>query len=309
MIRGLRYQDKNTVIHRLNPVVKLVWALIIIILSLIFDHPLFILLLLLAVVLLLRQANVWREWTSILKFSLWLGLSIIVINALVSYHGYHTLAIAPFRLPVLGQPMITLEAIAFGAVMALKLVVIISSFAFINLTIHPDDIMLVMLKMRFPSKSVLVVSLSTRFIPCLVEDTQRINDAYHTRGVSLDTGNWFRKLKSRAGIIMPLLSNSLDRSVQVAEAMEARAFGTGRRRSFYRDIKFSVIDVLILTVVLLAGVTGVVMRVFAYGKFEYYPSLEAIEVNGLFVIVLGVLAAMLLVIIPLACLQRRIELD
>lgn len=309
MIRGLRYQDKDTAVHRLNPVVKLAWAVTIIILSLIFEHPLFVTALLLAVVLLIKQAEVLQEWASILKLGIWLGFSIVVINALVSYHGDHALVTAPFSLPVLGQPMITLEAIAYGAVMALKLVVIISSFALINLTVHPDDIMLVMLKMKFPSKSVLVVSLSTRFIPCLIEDRQRINDAYRTRGVSLDTGGWFRKLKNRAGIIIPLLSNSLDRSVQVAEAMEARAFGSGRGRSFYRDIGFSIMDILILTVVLLAGAAGIVMRSLGYGEFQYYPGLEAIEINGLFAILLGVLTAILLAVMPLASIQRRIELD
>jgi len=309
MMRELRYHDKNTAIHQLNPVVKLAWGAIIIVLSLIFDHPLYILVLLTTVVILLKSANVWREWTSVLKLSLWLGASIIVINALVSHHGNHVLVVAPFTLPVLGRLVITLEAIAFGAVMAVKLMVIISAFAFINLTVHPDDIMSVLLKMKLPYKSVLVTSLSTRFIPCLIEDMQRINDAYRTRGVPLDAGNWFRRLKNQAGIIIPLLSNSLDRAVQVAEAMEARAFGTGQKRTFYKDIKISHMDWLILIFGLLPLGAGVVMRVFSYGDYAYYPSLQAINFGGFILLLLGVLTLLLLAILPLAFLQRRVELD
>jgi len=309
MMRELRYHDKNTAIHRLNPVVKLAWGATIIVLSLIFDHPLYILVLLTAVVILLKSADVWREWTSVLKLSLWLGASIIVINALVSHHGNHVLVVAPFTLPVLGRLVITLEAIAFGAVMAVKLMVIISAFAFINLTVHPDDIMLVLLKMKLPYKSVLVTSLSTRFIPCLIEDMQRINDAYRTRGVPLDVGNWFRRLKNQAGIIIPLLSNSLDRAVQVAEAMEARAFSTGQKRTFYKDIKFSRMDCIILAFALLPLGAGIVMRVFSYGDYEYYPSLPAINLGSFILLLLGVLTLLLLAIIPLAFLQRRVELD
>lgn len=309
MMRELRYHDKNTAIHRLNPVVKLAWGATIIVLSLIFDHPLYILVLLTAVVILLKSADVWREWTSVLKLSLWLGASIIVINALVSHHGNHVLVVAPFTLPVLGRLVITLEAIAFGAVMAVKLMVIISAFAFINLTVHPDDIMLVLLKMKLPYKSVLVTSLSTRFIPCLIEDVQRINDAYRTRGVLLDTGSWFRRLKNRAGIIIPLLSNSLDRAVQVAEAMEARAFGTGQKRTFYRAIKLSRMDWVILIFGLLPLGAGIMIRVFGYGDYEYYPSLPVINLGGFILLLLGILTFLLLAILPLAVLQRRVELD
>jgi len=265
--------------------------------------------LLVAAVILLKSADVWREWIVVLKLSLWLGAGIIVINALVSYHGNHVLAAAPFTLPVLGRPVITLEAIAFGAVMAVKLLVIISAFAFINLTVHSDDIMSVLIKMKLPYKSVLVTSLSTRFIPCLIEDVQRINDAYRTRGVRLETGNRFRRLKNQAGIIIPLLSNSLDRAVQVAEAMEARAFGSGQKRTFYKDIKVSPMDSIIFIFALLPLGAGIMMRAFDYGGYKYYPNLQMIDFSGFTLLLPGVLTLLLLAILPLAFLQRRVELD
>ena len=147
-MRKLRYQDKETVIHRLNPVVKLAWGIIPVILSLIFANPFYILAIFIPLVLVIKAAGIWREWVSMLKLTLWLGFSIIVINALVSYNGEHVLVSAPFTLPVMGRSVITVEAIAYGAVMALKLIVIISAFTFVNLTVHPDDIMSVFLKMK-----------------------------------------------------------------------------------------------------------------------------------------------------------------
>jgi energy-coupling factor transport system permease protein len=214
---------------------------------------------------------------------------------------------APFRLPVVGSPVITLEAIVFGAVMALKLGVIISVFSFINLTVHPDDIMAVLLKMRLPYKSVLVTSLSTRFVPCLVEDIGRISDGYRTRGVQLDAGGWFKRVKNRGRISLTLLGNSLDRAVQVAEAMEARAFGTGTKRVFYKEINISKIDALTLGVGLLPLAAGIASRVLGYGDYRYYPSLSAIGSGGWLipVIILLLLAA----ILPLAFVKRRVELD
>ena len=308
MILELRYQKKNTVIHRLNPVVRLAWGGGLVILSLIFDNPLYIMILFMAIVLMVKLSGIWREWASVLKLCLWLGVSIIVINALVSYNGVNVLVAAPFTLPVLGRPVITMEAIAFGAVMALKLIVIISAFAFINLTVHPDDIMSVLLKMKFPQKSVLVTSLSTKFVPCLVEDIQRISDAYRTRGVRLDTGNWMTRLKKRAGIIVPLLSNSLDRSIQVAEAMEARAFGTGQKREFYKDIKFSRLDLITLVVAIAPLAAGIILRIMRYGSYQFYPTLGQINPPFFEWALLAMLSFVLIAIIPLAFLKRRVEL-
>ena len=194
-MRGFKYHDKGTVIHRLSPLTKLAWGVGILALSLIFDNPLYVLLLFLVVLSLVAVARIWREWASLMRLSLWLGASIIVINALMSYHGTHVLVEAPFKLPVMGTPVVTVEAIVFGTVMALRLLVVISTFTLFNFTIHPDDIMSVLLKMKLPYKSVLVTSLSTRFIPCLIEDAERISDVHRARGLERDEGSWLKKLK------------------------------------------------------------------------------------------------------------------
>lgn len=308
-MQALSYRDKDTVIHRLSPLVKLAWGGGLVVLSLIFNHPVYILILFLSIIPMVKLAGVGREWASALKFTLWLGLSIIVINALFSYHGDHVLATAPFRLPVVGQPVITLEAIAFGAVMTLKLVVIISVFVLINLTVHPDDIMAVLLKMRLPYKSVLVTSLSTRFVPCFVEDIGRISDGYRTRGVQLDAGNWFRRLRNRGKITVALLANSLDRAVQVAEAMEARAFGTGQKRVFYKDISLSKTDVVTLGVGLLPLAAGIALRIYGYGDYQYYPNLASIGFGAIEWALPAMMLLLLAAILPLAFIKRRFELD
>jgi energy-coupling factor transport system permease protein len=308
-MRQLSYRDKDTVIHALSPLAKLAWGGGLVVLSLIFNHPVYILILFLSIIPLVKLAGVGREWASTLKFSLWLGLSIIVINALFSYHGDHVLLTAPFRLPVVGQPVITLEAIAFGAVMALKLAVIISVFTLINLTVHPDDIMAVLLKMRLPYKSVLVTSLSTRFVPCLVEDMGRISDGYRTRGVQLDAGSWFKKLKNRGKMTVSLLSNSLDRAVQVAESMEARAFGSGKKRVFYKDINISRIDAVALGVGLLPLAAGIAVRALGYGDYQYYPNLMSIGGGAIDWLMPALMLVLLAAIVPLAFIKRRVEFD
>ena len=306
---SLRYRDKGTAIHKLNPFSKLVWVATIFVLSLIFNHPLYLLLLFVSTLPMVIAAKVWREWASIMKLAVYLCLAIIIINALVSYHGSHVLWQASFRIPPLGAPIITLEAVFFGVGMSLRLLAVISAFAILTSTVHPDDIMLAMIKLKLPYKSVLVTSLSTRFIPTLIDDVECISDVQRSRGLELDRGSLAQKIRSRMAIMIPLLSNSLDRTVQVAEAMESRAFGSGEKRSFYKQIKLSRLDVAVLILGFSPLAQGILIRCWGYGDYQYYPTLEKISLAGSECFLLALLIALLCLIVLLALLKKRIELD
>jgi energy-coupling factor transport system permease protein len=306
---SFRYKDKGTAIHKLNPFCKLGWVTSVFVLALIFDNPVYVALLFLATLPPVIAARVGREWASVMKFAFYLCLAIIIINALVSSHGAHVFWQAPFRIPVLGTPVLTVEAVLFGVGMSLRLLAIISAFAILTFTVHPDDLMLAMIKMKLPYKSVLVTSLTTRFIPTLIDDVERISDVQRSRGLELDRGNLLQRIRSRLAIIIPLLSNSLDRTVQVAEAMESRAFGHGEKRTFYHEVRLSKIDVGILTVSFLPLVLGIFMLWLGQGSYQYYPTLERISLDGLEYFMLALLLLSLGLMAPLASIKKRIELD
>lgn len=308
-MRSFRYRDKGTPVHKLNPFSKLAWIGSILVLALILDNPLFLLLLFLSTLPVVKAARVWGEWRSTMKFTLFLCLAIIIINALVSSHGTHVLFEAPFRLPVMGTPVITLEAIVYGAAMSLRLLAIISAFAILTFTVHPDDMMLTMIRMKLPYKSVLVTSLSTRFIPTLIDDMERITDVQRSRGLELDKGKLSQRIRSRSSIVIALLSNSLDRAVQVAEAMESRAFGSGRGRTFYKDIKLTLTDVTTVVFALLPCALGIFMSLSGYGQYQYYPTIQGISLSGLEWSLLVLMALLLFAILPLAYIKQRVDLD
>jgi energy-coupling factor transport system permease protein len=308
-VRSFRYQDKGTLVHRLNPFSKLGWITSILVLSLVLDSPLFLLVVFLSTLPLVKAARVWHEWLTAMKLALYLSAAIILINALVSSHGTHVLYEAPFHLPLVGAPVITLEAIIYGAVMSLRLLSIISAFALLTFTVNPDDMMLAMIKMRLPYKSVLVTSLSARFIPTLLDDVARITDVQRSRGLELNRGRLPQRIKSRAAIVTALLSNSLDRAVQVAEAMESRAFGSGRKRTFYRDLGFSPTDVTTVVFSLLPAVLGIFMGLNGYGQYQYYPTVSWVSPTGWEAWLLGLMAALLVALLPLAHLKQRVDLD
>jgi energy-coupling factor transport system permease protein len=306
---GFKYRDKGTIVHRLNPFCVLAWVLSLFVLALIVDNPAYLALLLLSTLPVVAAGKLWRQWASFMKLALLLSVAIIVINALVSYHGSHVLVEAPFKIPVMGTPAITLEAIFYGAMMAVRLLTIVSAFAILTWTVHPDDMMLSMIKLRLPYKSVLVTSLSTRFVPTLIGDAERISDVQRSRGIELDRGNLIQRIKRRMAVVIPLLSNSLDRTVQVAEAMEARAFGSGTKRTFFRDIRISRTDFVTLVAALAPCALGIYFVARGHGDFQYYPVIGELNLCGLDWAIMAVLALLLASPVLLAFLKRRIELD
>ena len=303
------YADKRTVIHKLNPWCKLAWIASVSILALLFNNPLYLLLLFLSTLPLLLAARVWKEWAALMKFFLFLCLLIIVMNALVGNRGFHVLYQLPFAIPLVGAPRITLEATLCGAGNSLRLLAIVSAFTILTFTIHPDDLMLVLIKAKLPYKSVLVTSLSARFVPVLIADAQCIADVHRSRGLELDKGSRIQRAKNYMAIAIPLLSNSLDRAVQVAEAMESRAFGSSKERTFYKELTTTRFDIILLASALLPLVVGIGMRWLGYGGYEYYPILPGISFTQLEAVMLGGLALSLNMMFILAPLKRRVDLD
>jgi len=304
-----KYTDKGTVIHRLNPWCKLAWIASVFVLALLFDNPVYLLLLFLSTLPLVLAASIWKEWASLMKFFLLLCLLIIVINALASSRGSHVLYQIPFAIPLVGAPKITLEAILCGVGNSLRLLAIVSAFTILTFTIHPDDLMLVLMKAKLPYKSVLVTSLSTKFVPALIGDAQCIADVQRSRGLEFDKGSRIQKAKNHMAIAIPLLSNSLDRAVQVAEAMESRAFGSGKNRTFYKELTMSRLDVVTLAFAFSPAVVGIGMRCLGQGGYEYYPVLQGISFTQLEAIMLGGLVLLLNMVFILAPLKRRVDLD
>lgn len=306
---SFRYRSKDTPVHALNPFCILLWVTGIVILSLIIEHPLYLALLFVATLPLVAAAHIWKEWANSLKMLLLLGVFIIFVNTLVVSQGAHVLIETPFTIPALGKLNVTLEAIIFGLVMTVRLLTMVSAFAILNFTVNPDDLLLALIKMKLPYKSVLVTSMSTRFVPTVIEDMERLTDVQRTRGMEMDQGTFFQRIGKRSTILIPLLANSLDRTIQVAEAMESRGFGQGSGRTFYRSIRFSLFDIISLIVIAIPFIAAAVLCASGYGSYQYYPSLDTISMNTNGILLTILLFLLLIVIVPLSSLKRRIDLD
>jgi len=120
----------------------------------------------------------------------------------------------------------------------------------------------------------MVTSLSTRFVPTLIADVERITDAQRARGIEFNKGLLYGRIKRSVSILIPLLSNSLDRAYQISEAMEARGFGSGNKRTYYRDIPITCFDLITVILGLLPLVAAICLVVYGDTGYEFYPRLS-----------------------------------
>jgi energy-coupling factor transport system permease protein len=150
------------------------------------------------------------------------ALSVFLISPLVSHYGSHVLLEGP-RIPVIGALDVTSEELAVSGVQALRLAAVGFAFAAYVLLLDMDRLLQAA---GFARRSVLAVSLATRLVPTLERDATGFVESLRGRGVEV------RGLRGRARLLSPLFAGSLERALNVAEAMEARGFGRdGRTRA------------------------------------------------------------------------------
>ena len=148
--------------------------------------------------------------------------AVFTITPFVESRGTHPLWIGP-TVPVLGSLDITSEELAAGATQALRLAAVGLAFAAYALLLDHDRLVQAA---GFARRSVLAVALATRLVPTLERDAAGLVEALRGRGLEVNG------LRGRARLLSPLTAGSLERALNLAEAMEARGFGRpGRTRA------------------------------------------------------------------------------
>lgn len=113
----------------------------------------------------------------------------------------------------------------------------------LDLTLGIEKLLKPLEKIKFPAHIIaMMISIALRFIPTLIEETQRIMNAQASRGVYLDNGSLKEKLMAILSLIVPLFISAFDRADQLANAMEARGYNPNAQRTRYKVLKMSSLD-------------------------------------------------------------------
>lgn len=160
---------------------------------------------------------------------------------------------------------VTKEGIRSALFMGLRLVFLIMGSSIMTYTTTPNKLTDAMEHIFAPLKIfrvpvhelAMMISIALRFIPILLEETDKIMKAQQARGADFETGNVIKKAKALVPILVPLFVSSFRRAGELAEAMEARCYHGGKGRTKMKPLKYSMRDFAGYAV-LAAYVTGMV---------------------------------------------------
>lgn len=217
----------------------------------------------------------------------------VLVNVLVNRGGL-TVFMRLGDWGVLGQMNLTVEAVVFGLVFALRLLVVALACLLAVCAANPDELLISM--RRVSPRSALTASLATRMVPVLGQDAQRLAEALRCRP---DGGA--RGTRGRLAVLRATVAGALDRSLDVAAVLETRGYGAaGRTRArgpaldagraaarSRHDLAFGCAAVAIPLLVLLADLDGA-------AGFHAYPLVWVAAGPGTFALVVLLLAATLL---------------
>ena len=239
-----QYYQTESVIHRLDPRVKL-WGTLLYIISLFFFQNFYgylVAAVFLGIVIKLSKVP-FKFMVKGMKTILFL-LSITVLFNLFLTPGTAIFTIWKFS--------ITLEGLQMAATMAIRLTLLIIGSSVMTLTTTPNNLTDGMEKMMKPLKLfkvpvhevAMMMSIALRFIPILMEETDKIMKAQIARGADFESGNLIKRAKALVPLLVPLFISAFRRANDLAMAMEARCYRGGEGRTKMKPLIYKKRDYL-----------------------------------------------------------------
>jgi len=166
----------------------------------------------------------------------------------------------------LGFLKIYKEGLSTAAFMSLRLVFLIIGTSILTLTTSPIELtdgierLLRPIGKALAHELAMMMTIALRFIPTLMEETDKIIKAQEARGADFETGNIVQKAKSLIPILVPLFISSFRRADELAMAMESRCYRGGAGRTRMKELRYSYRDAIAYVIFMVLFVSSFVIR-------------------------------------------------
>ncbi len=237
-----QYYPIDSVLHRMDPRTKLFGTMAYIVSLFVADSLLVYVAAALFLVMAIRLSKVP------VKFMV-RGLKSIVILLLisVSFNLFLTPGTPIFKI---GFLQMTWEGVEFAALMAIRLIFLVLGSTILTLTTTPNQLtdgleksLGFLGKVGVPVHEVsMMMSIALRFIPILIEETDKIMKAQMARGADFENGNLIQKAKAMVPLLVPLFISAFRRATDLAMAMEARCYRGGDGRTKMKPLRYETRD-------------------------------------------------------------------
>ena len=263
MIRDItigQYYPAESILHRLDPRVKFIGTIVYIVSLFVFDSWGYILgaAFLIAMILLSK-----------VPFSFMVrGLKAIVILLIITM-VFNVLLTPGNVLWQWGILRVTTEGLLLAGKMGSRLIFLILGASLMTLTTTPTKLTDALEKLMGPLKKIhvpvheiaMMMSIALRFIPILLEETEKIMKAQMARGADFESGNLIKKVKAMVPLLVPLFVSAFRRANDLALAMEARCYHGGEGRTQMKPLRYLGRDRAAYAILALYLAAAIVLRI------------------------------------------------
>ena len=244
----------NSILHRCDPRLKLVGTIAYIVVLFVAANPVGIALSIALLALLYSVAKI--PFKMILK-------SLKPIVPVILFTAVLNLFFLTGETPLFHWWIFTIypEGVRYAILMAVRVMALIAGTSLLTYTTSPivltdaiENLLRPLGKLHFPVHELaMMMTIALRFIPTLIDETEKIMNAQKARGAMLDTGSFVQRVKALVPILIPLFLSAFRRADELAMAMECRCYHGGEGRTRLKVLKFGKEDVLcavVLTILL-----------------------------------------------------------
>lgn len=252
-----QYYKADSVVHRLDPRIKIILTVRLIVVIFVCQN-LFSFALMLALVLfsILISKVPFKMFLKSLKPIVPIVIFTAVINLLYLRSGKVLFEFWKIK--------ITAEGIQTGVFMSLRIITLIMASSILTYTTVPTALTDGLEKLMSPLKKLhidvhsiaMMMTLALRFIPLLIDEIERITNAQKARGADFESGNIISRIKALIPILIPLFVSSFSRAYELAFAMSCRCYTGGEGRTRMKQMKLSLRDLwaVLIYAVFTAGI-------------------------------------------------------
>jgi energy-coupling factor transport system permease protein len=247
------YLDRNTLFHRLDPRTKILILMVVFVVVLYFEHPLWVLP---VTLLILLQGYLAKSLVNLNRIRL--ILIILTISSLILWTLF-----SKGKTPLVGP--ITKEGLLYSLDRILVMTsLIIEGMLFLSTT-RTEEFVLGMIRFGLPYRVGFAISTALRMVPTIFSSVEIIGQAQRSRGLDLDSGNLLERMRKYTPLLVPVFVSTIRGTNVFGMALESKGFGARPKRTFYLNPRFGPADygVMALLVILFAAATY--FKIMGYG--------------------------------------------
>ncbi len=258
-----QYFPGNSPLHRMDPRVKILWTIFYIILLFCIDNYMGFLFYAIFIMSIIAISGIRPRYVCMgLRPLLFLLLFTVLLNIFLS--GGETVL---FKFWFLSA---TKEGIWSAGLMALRLIFLVFGSSMLTYTTSPivltdgiESLLSPFSKIGVPSHEIaMMMTIAIRFIPTILEETDKIMKAQTARGADFTSGHLLRRVKAMIPLLIPLFISAFRRADELATAMECRCYHGGKGRTRLHILRISRVDIYSIPIAFLLFGVVVLTRIY-----------------------------------------------